>query len=111
MPEKYEIKTDIQRIVCAWKVLKGCDYDNRSWDIVHFARCSRSAKNLLIIFDKDYKRAIDCMEDVYNELTGKNLSCSIETVVKWSSEWRVKDDKRRNGFGVERKRGQDVLRF
>lgn len=90
--EKYNIKTDIQKVVCAWKKLTGYKVDDRQWDKAHFSRHSKTAKNL-IEFLGGYKNAIDCMEDIYTKMKKHKLSCTIDTVLKHSADWKIKMEK------------------
>lgn len=85
--------TDIQRIVLGWKILSGIPVEDKAWDKVHFARCSRSAKALIDLFG-NHSEALNCMEFVFKELTAKSLTCTIETVVKHSDRYRKARDER-----------------
>lgn len=89
--DKYELKTDLQKVVCAYKMLKGFKKDDRDWDKLNYKRCSKSAKQLLEYFKQDGRRTINCMEDISNELVSKGLDWSFETLVKRSADWKLKN--------------------
>lgn len=81
---------DIQKIVKGWKLLNGIPTegpDSQAWDQVHFPRHAKSAKSLLTLFG-DWQTSVRCMEHVFDELTRKKLTCTIETVVKHSDLFR-----------------------
>jgi len=78
--------TDIQKIVRVFKIVSGYDKDDKGWDKLNFARCARSAK-LLRDFLGDWKRAGDCVQDVYEKLSSKGLTVTLETVVKHAADW------------------------
>ena len=91
----YPLKKELPipaRIICAWKEITGYPYDDRTWDKTHWARHAKSAKSLLEFFQQDYKAAIQCCQGVYEELKKKSLECTIETVVKRSAEWKIKNE-------------------
>ena len=83
------------RLVRAWKrLLELPQEDYATWDKANFSRCVKSANLLLEIFSvtestNDALEAIaDCMIGVYDELTKKGLSCTLETVVKRAHDWK-----------------------
>ncbi len=80
--------TDIQKIVTCYKMVSGYPKDDKAWDKLNFARCSKSAKQLLE-FMGNWKDAADCIEDVYEKFTAKGLTVTIETAVKHASEWKM----------------------
>lgn len=79
--------TEIQKIVTAFKMLQGFDKNDKSWDKLNFARCSRSAKALQE-FLGSWGAAVDCLEDVYTRLTKKGLTVTFETVLKHAADWK-----------------------
>lgn len=87
--KQYPIDTPLRRVVCGWKVVTGYAKDDRVWDKAHWPRVSKSAK-VLLDFIGDPGDTIDCMEQIYGEMTKRGLSCTIETIVKHSAEWRTK---------------------
>jgi len=74
--------TDVQRVVLAWKGIIGMDLQDKNWDRTFFSRFSKPARELLEGFGGDWRRTVQCMEFVYNDLRSKNLDCKLETVVK-----------------------------
>ena len=91
--DNYKIQTDIQKIVCAYKALKGFDMEDRAWDKLNFKRCSKSAKQLLEYFDNNWETVVKCLESLAKEFNHKCLEWTLETCVKWASEWKLKQEK------------------
>lgn len=90
LPPEPRTLTPVQNIVKGWKMLTGIPTEgeeSKVWDKVHFARHVRSADQLLTLFG-NWETAVECMEYVYDELTKKKLTCTIETVVKRSDSFR-----------------------
>jgi hypothetical protein len=79
--------TEIQKVVLVYKLASGHPKDDAGWDKLNFARCAKSAKALIEYFGK-WEDAADCVQEVYEKLTSKGLSVTIETVVKHASEWK-----------------------
>lgn len=79
--------TDVQKVVTAFKMLQGFERDDKSWDKMHFARFSKSAKQL-VDFMGSWKDAVDCCQDVYEKLTSKGLTVTLETICKHSGDWK-----------------------
>lgn len=87
--------TDTQKIVTAFKMLQGFDKDDKAWDKMYFARFSKSASALLE-FIGNWKDAIDCCQDVYEKLSSKGLTVTLETISKHAGEW-LKDKREKEG--------------
>lgn len=87
----YKTDTPLQKAVAGWKVITGYPKDDRAWDKAHWPRNAASAKKLLEFLGGDPVVAVDCMQDVYEELKKSNLDCTLETVVKRSAEWKVRN--------------------
>jgi len=82
--------TPVQRVVKAWKILNDIPVqgeESRTWDKVHFARHSRSAKSLIDLFG-GWEPAVDAMEYLYMHFKTKHLTATIETIVKHSDLYR-----------------------
>lgn len=86
-PQTNQPLTDIQKVVLCYKEITGYSKEDKSWDKLNFARCSKTAK-ALIEFMGNWKDAADCIQDVYEKLTAKGLTVTIETVIKHASEWK-----------------------
>lgn len=82
--------TDLQRVVTVYKLVSGYPKEDKAWDKLNFARCSKSAKALLE-FLGNWKDAGDCIQDVYEKLTSKGLTVTLETVIKHASQWRLEN--------------------
>lgn len=92
LPKKIHVDTDIQKVVKGWKILNGIPTEGPEsvdWDKVHFPRHAKSAQSLLTLF-RNLDEALNCMEFVFDHLTKKKLSCTIETIVKHSDIYREK---------------------
>jgi hypothetical protein len=87
--EPYEIKTPLQKVVCAWKEITGFDPTDRTWDQAHWGRHAKTAAGLMA-FLGNHIAAIDCCQSIYEGMTKKGLSCTIETVLKHSADWKLK---------------------
>lgn len=90
-------KTDpIACLVISYKTLKGVDHDDRSWDKIHFARNTASAKKLLEVCG-DFKTADKCLVDISTEFNEKGFPWSFETILRQAHEWLAKQRKPTNG--------------
>ncbi len=92
-PKAYVIDTPLKKVVCGFKIVSGFAKDDRSWDKAHFARASKSAKILLDFFGGDYVKAVDCIEDLANELKAKGLSWTLETIVKHCANYKLQKER------------------
>lgn len=84
----------IRRIVEAYKLLKQEQVDSvDNWDKIHFARCSRDAKNLLGM-EKDVNIIIKTMNFMGKEFDSKGLTWSLSAIVRNLPEWigKTKND-------------------
>lgn len=79
-------------LVIYYKVLKGVEYDDRSWDKIHFARCSKAAKELFEICTS-FEIAKRCLEDLAKKFDEIGCSWKLETVVSHSHEWKIRRGK------------------
>lgn len=93
--ERHSSHEELRRVVIGFKLLQGYAKDDKAWDRAFFARFSRPAKELLA-FLGNWKDAVDCMQDVYEKLTGAGMTVTLETVIKHSAEWK-KDKLEREG--------------
>lgn len=82
----------IKAIVLYFKVLSGTEFDDRSWDKVHFGRCMRGAKLLLEVCGT-FEIAKRCLEDLSEKFGELGISWTLETVVKHSHEWKQRRGK------------------
>lgn len=79
--------TDVQKVVTVFKLCQGYEKDDKSWDRAYFSRFSKSAKDL-IEFLGNWRDAADCVQDVYQKLSEKGLTVTLETVHKHAAEWK-----------------------
>lgn len=79
--------TDVQKVVLVYKMASGYPKEDAGWDRVNFARCAKSAK-ILIEFLGSWENAADCIQEVYEKLSSKGLTLTIETIVKHASDWK-----------------------
>lgn len=87
--------TEIQKVVEAWKIVVGAEEDP-GWDKLNFPRCSKSAKQLLDYFG-NWEMVSDCMEEIYNRLSSKGLTVTLETIVKHASTWKAEKEGMKDG--------------
>ena len=91
--------TPLQKVVLVYKIVSGFEKDDKSWDKMYFARCSKSAKQLLD-FIGNWKDAGNCIQEVYEKLSGKGLTVTLETVCKHAGDW-IKDRREKEaGRGI-----------
>ncbi len=76
----------ISALVIFYKVCKGIQYDDRSWDKIHFGRCTKAAKEIFIIC-KDFETSKQCIEELADRFDSKDLSWTLETIVKNVHDW------------------------
>ena len=88
-------KQPIQSLVIFYKVLKGIEYDDRLWDKTHFARNMSAAQDLIEICTS-YNTAKKCIEMLSTQYDAKDLSWTLETIVKNSHEWLNKGKRNDN---------------
>lgn len=93
VPQNQAPQTDIQKIVTVYKMVTGYPKEDPAWDKLNFARCAKSAKALLD-FIGNWKDAGYCVEDVYQKLSAKGFTVTLETVVKHAADWK-KDQQER----------------
>ena len=92
----YTISTPLQKVVVGWKMITGHEKTDRGWDKLNWGRVAKTARGLLDYFGGDHKQAINCCEDVYKQMLKNKLSCTIETVSKHASEWKLKGENEHN---------------
>lgn len=77
------------KVIDAWKILKGIPIEgpiSKSWDKANWVRMSKPAKNLIMSFGT-WKEAVKAMEWVYDSLTDKGYTCTIETIMKHADSY------------------------
>lgn len=79
-------------------VLKGVEFDDRVWDRTHWARVKRAATQLMQICG-DFKTAKQCVDELGQDFNRRELTWTLETVLKYAHEWKRK----RGGRDVELK--------
>jgi len=92
-PKAYVLDTPLQKVVCGYKMIQGFAKEDKIWDKAHYARCVKPAKILLEFFEGDYIKAVDCIEDLSNELKAKGLSWTLETIVKHSANYKLQKER------------------
>lgn len=79
--------TDIQKVITVFKMVSGFPKEDKEWDKMYFSRYSKSAKSL-IEFLGSWKQAGYCVEEIYEKLTAKGLTVTMETICKHSGDWK-----------------------
>lgn len=83
-------KDPIGGIVMFYKALKKhIPFDDVAWDKQHWPRCAKAAKSLLTICET-YEASKACIDELAEGMEEANRSWSLETVVRWAHEWKVK---------------------
>lgn len=77
-------------LVYAYKVKKGVPKEDRQWDKVQWRRCSKSATQLLATFAGDVVAAVNCIDELGDQFGEKELSWTLETVLKHAHDWKLK---------------------
>lgn len=91
--KEYLLKDNISKVLYIYKILKNVSpepVEQRKWDKLNYKRFSKSAKLILDYFDDDYKKSADCVKWVKEKLEKDNLNWTLETVVKYSAEYKIK---------------------
>lgn len=79
--------TDIQKVVTVFKLAQGVEKNDTDWDKVYFGRFTKPAKDLLLITG-GWPNAGNCVQDVYERLTAKGLTVTLDTILRHATEWR-----------------------
>jgi len=95
--EEYQTKSLEQKIVVAYKMLKGFNQDDREWDKLNFGRYMKSAKQLSTYFKGDWDTLKKCLISKSEDFNNAHLSWTLETVVKHAPDWKLKHDKKQGG--------------
>ncbi|MBU1864279.1 MAG: replication protein [Candidatus Omnitrophica bacterium] len=80
--QKIQELTPIQKVVEYYRILIKSDEDEKVWNKKNFGRCSNTATKLLKLAKNDVELVKRGMRDVYNGLTGADLTCTIETIYR-----------------------------
>lgn len=91
--------SDVQKVVTVFKLVSGYPKEDKSWDKMHFARYSKSAKSL-IEFLGDWKSAGNCVQDIYEQLSAKGLTVTLETICKHSADWKKNKQEKEGDHGI-----------
>jgi len=94
--------TNIQKVVNAYKIVKGIDKNDKGWDKANFGRYSKAAKSLLGLF-VGMESAVAYVIAQGNEFTDKGLSWTLETVARHA--W----DNKGKFFGGENERERNSM--
>ena len=86
----YYIKSDLQRLVCAYKIAKGFKFDDRTWDNAYFARFSKPAKLMLEYFHNSFQKCLDCLDSLSKEFNRQGLTWTLDTIQKHAADWALK---------------------
>lgn len=86
-------KQPVDCLVLSYKTLKGVEYNDRSWDKVHWGRCKKAAKQLLEVCG-DLRVADKCLMEVSDRMEAQSLSWTLETVLRHVHDWFTQQQKR-----------------
>lgn len=93
-------KTDLQRIVEAYKHAKNVPMDDKGWDKANFGRYSKAGKSLLACFNGDLKKSAAYLFIRGTEMDEKGLEWTLETISRqaWDGAGIPRgEDGRKNG--------------
>lgn len=82
-------------LVIFYKVTKGIEYDNRVWDKIHFPRCMKAAKDILMALES-FETSKRCIEELSDRFNSNSLSWSLETIVKHAFDWKLEQGDKSN---------------
>jgi hypothetical protein len=88
----YKIKNNpVDRIThIVKKYVYGVGIDDPRWNKIFYPRVKKSCKVIYDYFEpyeNRYEMALKCIEDLISEYRKKEMSYTIETVVKWVHDW------------------------
>lgn len=73
-----------------YKTLKAIEFDDRAWDKIYFARCNKRMKALLDNMDNDVQLAASCLVELKEKFEQEmEVDWTIETIIKYSFEWKA----------------------
>lgn len=90
---------EIRKVVTVFKMVSGFEKDDKAWDRMYFSRYTRSAKDL-IDFMGNWEWAADCVQDIYENLSGMDLTVTFETILKHAAKWKKDKQEREAKHGV-----------
>lgn len=93
IPEPTE--NPVAALVIFYKVTKGIEYDNRVWDKIHFARCMKAAKDILMALES-FETSKKCIEELSDRFNSNSLTWSLETIVKHAFDWKLEQGEKKN---------------
>lgn len=91
--------TDVQKVVTVFKLCQGYEKDDKAWDAMYFGRFAKPAKALLD-FLGSWREAGNCVQDVYEKLTAKGLTVTLETIAKHAGDWKKDKCEKEAGRGI-----------
>lgn len=90
-PKPYRVPQDpAGKVILAYKLLTGAEKEDRGWDSRNWARCAKSAPQLLLIFKGDWKKTVEYMQAFKAHCEKSKLDWTMETMVKKYDDWRGK---------------------
>lgn len=89
--DKIRKETDLQKVVKAYFIKKEYKDKWEDWCKIYFRRYCKPAKQLIDYF-KDYKKAVDCIDDLGSFYDKKDLTWTLDTIVKNAPDWKLKNN-------------------
>ena len=83
-------KEPIAALVMLYKISRGVEFDDRSWDTVHWPRSMRDAKKLIAVCG-DYETSKRCLHDIAEQFSEKGLRWFFSTVVSHAHDWKLEN--------------------
>lgn len=86
---------DADKLIKAYKMLKGMDDKNQFWDKKHGRRAIEDAAEILRQFEGHWRDAVTYMEAEVKYLQGQGLSWNFDTLVNRVPDYRLREKERK----------------
>lgn len=88
--KKTDTNPDTEHLIRAYKILKGVDKNDVTWDAINKTQYLIDKVKALIDFCGNKDSAMKCLEDVSEEMSSKGLSWTFDTICKHADSWKNK---------------------
>lgn len=90
-----------------YKTMKRIEFDDRAWDKIYFARSNKRMAELLEILDDDVQVAVRCIQELKDRFESEmGVDWTIETVIKYSFEWKSENQRKTDRDCMKRLLGE-----
>lgn len=87
----------LAKVIRCYKILRGVDKDDRTWDAGHWADSVTPAQRILEVFGGDWRAAVGYMQEQAEKFTADKLSWKFETLVKYADEYKARTSYAKTG--------------